>query len=144
MNEAPEEVIFFGQEKNRFEKKSCKTGHNRCVYAYVNSKEEATALYREEKEEGLVHRSWGGAGVCADRKQEQEKSCSRAEEHHRKRPGGMECHAMCEATGKSSISEAEGFPRFLKSISTEVQANPKGQRATKSIFEAVLRYASLQ
>lgn len=51
---------------------------------------------------------------------------------------------MCEATGKSSISEAEGFPRFLKSISTEVQANPKGQRATKSIFEAVLRYASLQ
>lgn len=49
MNEAPEEVIFFGQEKNRFEKKSCKTGHNRCVYAYVNSKEEATALYRKKK-----------------------------------------------------------------------------------------------
>lgn len=46
MNEARKEVRLW--RKNRLKKKKiCNTGHDRRMYAHVNSKEEATVLYRE-------------------------------------------------------------------------------------------------
>ena len=46
MNEAQKEVRLW--RKNRLKKKICNT--ERCMYAYVNSKEEVTVLYREVRD----------------------------------------------------------------------------------------------
>ena len=49
MNEARKEVRLW--RKNRLKKKKiCNTGHDGWMDAYVNSKEEATVLYREVRD----------------------------------------------------------------------------------------------
>lgn len=52
----------------------------------------------------------------------------------KQRPRSMELHDMPGDIGKVNISRAESVPRFLKSISTKVQASLKVQAATSEFF----------
>lgn len=65
---------------------------------------------------------------------EQEKPGSRAKEHHRWIPQGVELYGMPGATGKVNVKSTESVPRFLKSICTKVQASSEVQIGRSEFF----------